>query len=96
MSKQRKRTPLDAVLNDAAETVSAPASAEVVELEANPKEKPRKEVVTTSLYLPRAVHRQVRELAFTEDSKPHALYLEALELLFKQRGLKSISELTEA
>ena len=37
---------------------------------------------------------QLLELVFTERKKKHALMLEALDLLFKNRGLKSIKQLT--
>ena len=47
----------------------------------------------TSLYLPDAARRQLRELAFTEEVKQHDLILEAIDLLFKARGRKSMKEL---
>lgn len=47
-----------------------------------------------SLYLEPAVHDQLRELAFVERTKIHPLLIEAIDLLFKQRGLKSIKQLT--
>lgn len=47
-----------------------------------------------TVYLEPAVRDQLLELAFTERKKKHALMLEALDLLFKNRGLKSIKQLT--
>jgi hypothetical protein len=47
-----------------------------------------------SVYLEPAVHDQLRDLAYTERTKIHALMLEALDLLFKHRGALSIRQLT--
>ena len=41
-----------------------------------------------------AVHDQLRELAFAERVKMHSLLVEGLDLVFKARGLKPLSELT--
>jgi hypothetical protein len=49
-----------------------------------------------SVYLEPPVYDQLRELAYTERTKIHPLMLEALDLLFKQRGSLSISELNAA
>lgn len=46
-----------------------------------------------SLYLEPAVYEQLRELAFTERTKIHPLLIEAIDLLFKKRGLKSVKQL---
>lgn len=98
MPQAKQRKGLDSILEDTLGGES-PAevqedSAEVVELAPPKKNKIKPSKVTTSLYLPKAVHKQVRELAFSEDVKPHDLYLEALDMLFKQRGLKPIKSLT--
>ena len=56
---------------------------------------PTKEAtIQQTVYLPPAVHDQLRELAFSERVKMHALILEGLDAVFRARGLKSISELT--
>jgi hypothetical protein len=47
-----------------------------------------------SVYLEPPVYDQIRELAFTERTKIHALMLEAVDLLFKHRGALSIGQLT--
>ena len=49
-----------------------------------------------SVYLEPPVYDQLRELAFAERTKMHALMLEALDLLFKQRGARSIEQIVEA
>lgn len=46
-----------------------------------------------SLYLEPAVYEQLRELAYTERTKIHPLLIEAIDLLFKKRGLKSVKQL---
>jgi hypothetical protein len=49
--------------------------------------------VQQTVYLPPAVHDQLRELAFAERVKMHSLLMEGLDLVFKARGLKPLSEL---
>lgn len=96
MANAKQRKGLGDLISDTL-TTEAPqeqaAPAEVVELDAKAKTRKKTGTVNTSLYLPRAVHRQMKELAFTEDVKIHDLCLEALDMLFKQRGLKSIDDL---
>ena len=46
-----------------------------------------------SVYLDPAVYDQLREIAYTERTKIHPLMLEALDLLFSNRGARSIREL---
>ena len=46
-----------------------------------------------SVYLEPAVYDQLRDIAYTERNKIHPLILEALDLLFSQRGALSIREL---
>ncbi len=56
---------------------------------------PAKRRKHTSLYLSEPVRRQLRAIAFHEEVKQHDLLIEAVDLLFKSRGAKSIAELTE-
>ena len=49
-----------------------------------------------SVYLEPPVYDQLRDLAHAERTKMHGLMLEALDLLFLQRGARSIAQLTEA
>jgi hypothetical protein len=56
--------------------------------------KPR--LIKQTLYLPEAVHEQLRVLAFHERVKQHDLLMAGLDMMFKSRGAKSISELMEA
>ncbi len=48
-----------------------------------------------SVYLEPPVYDQLRDLAHAERTKMHALMLEGLDLLFRQRGARSIAQLTE-
>jgi hypothetical protein len=48
-----------------------------------------------SVYLEPQVHDQLRDIAYTERTKIHQLMLEALDLLFKNRGASSIQQLTQ-
>ena len=48
-----------------------------------------------SVYLEPPVYDQLRDLAYAERTKMHALMLEGLDLLFKQRGAQSIAQLTD-
>lgn len=50
--------------------------------------------IQQTVYLPPAVHDQLRELAFAERVKMHTILMEGLDLVFKTRGLKPLSELT--
>ncbi|MEH3119809.1 MAG: hypothetical protein PGN25_20060 [Methylorubrum populi] len=45
-----------------------------------------------SVYLEPPVYDQLRDLAHAERTKMHALMLEALDLLFRQRGARSIEQ----
>jgi hypothetical protein len=46
-----------------------------------------------SVYLELPVYDQLRDIAYTERTKIHPLMLEALDLLFKQRGALPIRDL---
>jgi hypothetical protein len=60
-----------------------------------PKPLPKRpRTVQQTVYLPPAVHDQLRELAFSERVKMHALLMEGLDLVFKARGLKPLADLT--
>lgn len=55
--------------------------------------KPAKDVRHTSLYLPKAVHRTIAEIALAQDRKPHAIMLEGLDLVLRKYGHPSVAEL---
>jgi hypothetical protein len=50
--------------------------------------------IQQTVYLPPAVHDQLRELAFAERVKMHSILMEGLDLVFRARGLKPLDELT--
>lgn len=58
-------------------------------------EKFKQKRVGQTVYLPPAVHRQLRALAFEEERKMHDYLMEGLDLVFRKRGLKSVSELND-
>lgn len=49
--------------------------------------------IQQTLYLPPAVHDQLRSLAFHRRVKMHTIILQGLDKVFQENGLKSISEL---
>lgn len=58
--------------------------------------KPRPDIVHTSIYLPKAVHRALREIAFTTDRKVHDLVLDGLNRVLQEHGKPSVAELTDS
>ena len=92
---------LDLAAIVAAATPPARRSAEIVQLDLPaPRAKPnatlKQRARQMSVYLEPPVYDQLRELAHAERTKMHALMLEALDLLFKQRGARSIAQINEA
>ena len=61
-----------------------------------PEARQRPSTVQQTVYLPPAVHEQLRELAFVERVRMHAILMEGLDLAFRARGMKPIAELTRA
>ena len=78
-----------ALANDQKSQTTATLSDEVTSSPSKIKKK-----LQLPTYPPVEVHEQLRRLAFEERTSINALTLEAWDLLFKQRGLKSIKELT--
>ncbi len=58
--------------------------------------KSKGEIVKQTVYLPPAVHEQLRQLAFEERKKMHDYLVEGLDRVFKNRGLKPYVELSNA
>lgn len=52
-------------------------------------------IVKQTVYLPVQVHEQLRLLAFEERKKMHDFLVEGLDRVFKNRGLKTFSELSK-
>ncbi|MCJ2007120.1 hypothetical protein MKK70_03805 [Methylobacterium sp. E-041] len=80
---------------------AVPQTAEIVQLDRGaspPKRGPatlKERARQMSVYLEPPVYDQLRDLAYAERTKMHAIMLEALDLLFKQRGARSIEQLSE-
>ncbi len=87
----KKRTTLDAL--SLSDTPPPEQQGETQKQRASDN-KPR--LIKQTLYLPEAVHEQLRVLAFHERLKQHDLLMEGLDMMFKSRGAKSIKELTES
>ena len=49
--------------------------------------------IQQTLYLPPAVHDQLRSLAFHRRVKMHTIIMQGLDKIFQENGLKSISDL---
>jgi len=93
VSKQR-RTVLSGVVTPFS---PPPVTQEPQPLE--PRHEPARRKAATiqqTVYLPPAVHDQLRELAFAERVKMHSLLMEGLDLVFKARGLRPLSELARS
>jgi hypothetical protein len=54
----------------------------------------RPTVKQQTLYLPLSVYKQLRHIAFDEDTRMHSLVMEGLDRVFAARGLPSIEDLT--
>jgi len=92
MSIKKKNPSLSALESNLAQEVVKP---ELESREENDrrKEPPKKKKIQLPTYPPVAVHEQLRRLAFEERTSINALTVEAWDLLFKNRGLKSVNDL---
>lgn len=93
MSKQR-RTVLSGVVTPIVRAPDPTPAVAVASVETPAKRKAKADVVQQTLYLPTAVHEQLRQLAFAERVKMHDVVMRALDREFKALGLKSMDELT--
>ena len=46
----------------------------------------------TSIYVPKAAYRKIREIANTEDRKPHDVIMEGVDLVLAKYGFPSLAE----
>ncbi|MCJ2049491.1 hypothetical protein [Methylobacterium sp. J-070] len=53
----------------------------------------RPDVVHTSVYLPREVHRRLREIAFTRDVKVHDVIMEGIDAALQKHGHPPVASL---
>lgn len=97
MSKPR-RTVLSGIVTPLVRETEHVEIPPVVNVETAPASRRRsatkEATIQQTVYLPPVVRDQLRELAFSERVKMHALILEGLDAVFRARGLKSIAELT--
>ena len=98
MSKPR-RTVLSGIVTPLMRDAPAPVETTPVAVVEPPPSSRRRSAtkeatIQQTVYLPPAVHDQLRELAFSERVKMHALIMEGLDAVFRRRGLKSIAEIT--
>lgn len=97
MSKQR-RTVLSGIVTPFAKAPEPvePVPVAVSEAPASVRRRSatKEATIQQTVYLPPAIHDQLRELAFSERVKMHTLIMEGLDAVFRSRGLKSLSELT--
>lgn len=89
MPARVKRTSLDSLTE-----LHQAKRSELIDSDEPSGEKKRPSVKQQTVYLPVAVYRQLRELAFVEERKMHDYLLQGLDLVFREKGLKSIAELT--
>jgi hypothetical protein len=71
-----------------------PTAGEVQELATPARGEP--EMMRTSLYLSRAVHDKLREIAFTERCKVHELFIEGIDKVLAERGFPGTAELRDS
>jgi hypothetical protein len=98
---KKKRTGMDALsLSDAEPTPAKETKPDAPIEPPKPQlnQKTGKPLVSSypklTLYFPKAVHKQLRDIAYNEEVTKHDLLREALNMLFKSRGQRSIEELT--
>jgi len=89
----REEEPAPAPVMQAVEPVSQNTPAPQAPVRAKPRKKGGGQVLGT-VYLPRAIHQQLRQLAFDENISHNTLYLRGLDLLFQKLGNRSVKELT--
>ncbi len=90
MTKPLKRSAVD-VIAAATAPKTVPAGLAVEVAPAKRRNATKENTKQLTLYLPNPVYRQLREIAFTEDTKMHPLILEGLDMLFKSRNRPQIA-----
>jgi hypothetical protein len=99
MSKPLKRSAMDMLAAAGVVELEAPAEPKVAAAASAPAAAKRRNVTKAktkqlTLYLDDPVYRQLREIAFTEDTKMHPLILEGLDMLFKSRNRPQLARPT--
>ena len=96
MSKQRRKPLFEVVPPSMIESKLEPMAAvsPVGKIRERRRSATKEATIQQTVYLPPPVHDQLRELAFSERIKMHALIMEGLDAVFQRRGMKSLAELT--
>ena len=90
----RKRTSLETLLRPVGPSTPRPAEPPPAAAAAAGGPPARRRAVRQqTVYLPVPVHEQLRRLAFEERVKMHALLMEGLDRVFRDRGLPGLGEL---
>jgi len=71
-------------------TPAAPSPAPTPVQKSKPRGKP--EVHHTSIYVPKAAFRRIRDIANNEDRKPHDVIMQGIDLLFAKYGFPSLAD----
>jgi len=50
----------------------------------------------TSIYVPKVAYRKIREIANTEDRKPHDVVMQGIDMVLKKYGFPSLAEYKKA
>lgn len=88
MAKPLKKSALDLI---AEASPTAPRAAAADQPEPKRRNVTKANTKQLTLYLDDATYRQLREIAFNEDTKMHPLILEGLDMLFKSRNRPQIA-----
>ncbi len=89
MPKPLKRSAADVI---AAATAPKPVSAPAMEdAPAKRRNVTKARTKQLTVYLPEKVYRQLREIAYVEDTKMHPLILDGLDMIFKSRNRPEIA-----
>ena len=73
--------------------IERPAQAPEVSSQTASKPTLKERAKQLSVYLEPAVYDQLRDIAYAERAKIHSLMIEGLDLLFRDRGARSIEDL---
>ena len=88
--KPPKKSALDMIASAAAETTPL-RDGEATQATVKRPNATKAGTKQLTLYLADRTYRQLREVAFTEETKMHPLILEALDMLFASRGRPAIA-----
>lgn len=89
----RPEAPAAALVVKTSTPEPAPAQAAAKVASLRRRNATKEATIQQTIYLPPPVHDQLREIAFAERVKMHALIMEGLDEVFRKRGLKPIDRL---